>query len=427
MKQSFYDLMEAVRSCDVDMPTYMSPNNFDEAMAEFFRNSDLRTPNFTYDSYDFTEKRLKLEEIREAIRNGTVADYGLEAAQSNLLCKYASEVHAKLADLHLIQAYREAKQSGASKEELIGIRTHIEDFNKILNGLPDEKLYRQLINDPSLKGVGFVPDPVVVQRFGALLEQRWGKSLSRIDNTKTEYTTEEVCDLANTVLKEDFDFETDFRAVIDLKKKGMNVNQLEHVLELPAIRANGPYKPKIIRKKVLGHEMFGHLYRAACIIYLGFQELAMLLPGYEIFEEGVTKCIEQALGDGYSINDPADHYVVCGAALHDGLDFRATLEKLNEYRKAKEPDKEVTDRKMTARFQRVTRAFRGTGEIPWTATTIYLDGPRKVWPLITALIDQPEKLWKLLFESGKTDPTLASHQELLKCYGWTDDDFRFNP
>lgn len=203
----------------------------------------------------------------------------------------------------------------------------------------------------------------------------------------------------------------------------MGINQLEHIFEIPAKRANGKFTPKNLRNKVLGHELFGHVYRAAYICPK-HPELAITLPCYEVFEEGVTKCIEQALGKGYEISG-MESYLLCGMAYCDQLDFRGVFERYLSHRKKQKPDKEITQKTIDTIFSRTNRAFRGTGDIPWTASTVYFNGPHKVWPFIEKLLDQPEKLWHLMFESGKTDPTLTAHQELLKCYGYTDEDFRF--
>lgn len=144
-------------------------------------------------------------------------------------------------------------------------------------------------------------------------------------------------------------------------------------------------------------------------------EIGIPLPGYDTFEEGVTKCIEQALRGNYE-SAGAVSYNVCGAAFCDKLTFREAFDRHCEYVRIRNASVALSEKAINAAFARTTRAFRGTGDIPWSASTVYFDGPEKVWPFIEEHIDEPEVLWKLLFESGKTDPTLESHRKLLELY-----------
>lgn len=413
MKQlnNFTDFMTAIHKHEVDLPTYMTPNNFDTAREEFLANPELEKPNFVYDPYDFTENLRELEEIRWQFSEVPAA--GIHASQRAIIAQYLKTVQAKLDTLTMMQTYR-SNERGAKKAVCNAATLGVRQGNLDLNRVPEIPTYEYLLNNPTVKTLGFTPKPETIQKFRELTEQKWSKSFARIDMEESEYTPQEVCDLVNTVIWEDFGFETDFRAEVDEKKALMNVDQTRHVLDIPAKRVNGKFSPQTIRDKVLGHELFGHVYRAA-YMQAKHPELSIPLPGYDTFEEGVTKCMEQALNGKCEILG-ADSYVICGLAYCDSLTFRGAFDSFCEYKVAKNGGKELSPKAINTIFSRTARAFRGTGEVSWTASTVYFNGPAKVWPFIEANIDEPEKLWHLLFESGKTDPTLSSHQNLLRLY-----------
>ncbi len=407
----FSDFMMAIHACDVDLPTYMTPNNFTVARKEFLANPELIMPNFTYDRYDFTEELAKLGEIEQELL-ATSSD--LRPAQAQIVTEYIANVKTKLTGLIAMQQYREQRSLNASQASLAALRKTIEDMNATLNSPPDPGIYRYLLKNPVTRHAYFVPKPETVQKFRELLDQKWAKSFTRIDATREEYSPQEVCDLVNTIIQEDFGFETSFWARVDEKKTGMNVDQINRILDIPRKRSGGKYTPSTLRKIVLGHETFGHLYRAA-FMQTKHPEIGIPLPGYITFEEGVTKCIEQALGGEYKLAG-AESYVICGIAFCDKMTFRQAFNRYCEYMYIRKASFELSEETINILFSRTTRAFRGTGDIPWSDSTVYLNGPEKVWPFIEKHIDDPEFLWKMLFESGKTDPTLSSHQKLVELY-----------
>lgn len=407
----FSDFMMAIHACDVDLPTYMTPNNFTAAKEEFLANPELSMPNFTYDNYDFTEELAKLSEIEKELL-ATSSD--LHPAQAKIVTEYIANVKTKLTDLMAMQQYRDQRSLNASPASLAALRKSIEDMNATLNSLPEPETYRYLLEHPTAEHTNFVPKPETIQKFGELLNQKWAKSFARIDTTKEEYSPQEVCDLVNTIIQEDFGFETSFRARVDEKKTCMNVDQINRVLDIPLRRSSGKYTPSTLRKIVLGHETFGHLYRAA-FMQAKHPEIGIPLPGYITFEEGVTKCIEQALGGEYELAG-AESYVICGIAFCDKMTFREAFDRYCEYICIRGASSALSEKTISVLFSRTVRAFRGTGDIPWSGSTVYFNGPEKVWPFIERHIDDPEFLWKMLFESGKTDPTLSSHQKLVELY-----------
>lgn len=407
----FSDFMMSIHEHDVDLSTYMAPNNFTTAKEEFLTNPELVMPNFTYDYYDFKESLTRLDEIEQQL---FTASSSLHATQVQIIVEYLASVKTKLTGLMAMQQYREQRSLGVTQESIAALRKTITDMNLALNSPPKSKTYRYLLDNPTIRRTSFVPKPKTIQKFGELLDQKWAKSFSRIDTAKGEYSPQEVCDLVNTVIREDFGFATEFRAKIDEKKTNMNVDQSSRILDIPSKRSNGKYTSKTIRKKVLGHETFGHLYRAA-FMQAKHPEIGIPLPGYNIFEEGVTKCIEQALDGEYELAG-AESYVICGIAFCDKTTFREAFNRYCEYMRVRKASFALSEKTMGIIFSRTTRAFRGTGDIPWSASTVYFKGPEKVWPFIEQHIDDPKLLWRLLFESGKTDPTLKSHQQLLRLY-----------
>ncbi len=389
-----------VHACDVDLVRYMTPNNFATAEREFLTSQRSIMPNFTYDHYDFNGQLAKLSEIDHQLDD---EQSGLHPAQVQIISEYLAEVKLKLENLMTMQRYREERDSGASQASLAPLRKSIEDANVRLNGLPEPDVYRCLLENPTAKNtVGFVPEPELIQKFREIFENKWAKSFTRIDKAKYKYSAQEVCDLVNTIIREDFEFKTDFYAEVDEKKTGMNVDQIDHILNVPLYRSNGDFTPETVRRIVLGHETFGHLYRAA-FMQSKYPEIGIPLPGYITFEEGVTKCIEQALSGKFEAPG-VESYVICGLAACDKLNFKEAFDRYCEYARIRRASPALSEKDLRIIFARTARAFRGTGDIPWSNSIVYFTGPDKVWQFIDRNIDNPELLWRKMFESGKTDP-----------------------
>ncbi len=416
--EDFAQVMQEIRDLDVSMVDYLSPRNYEIAKEEFLADARLRKPNFEYDEYDLSDREKELSEVSKRLARKN------DDAFERMAQEYLSVVNMHLWTLKQMQLYRYFVKRNQSNVSEIRLRQKLlAQCNGILHHAPNETYYHWLLNDTAEAKKLFEPDPEIRQRFRELVESKWKKSLARVDLKREVYQPEEVCALANAVLQEDLGFETDFRAELNAQRKLMNINQLKHIFELPVERSNGGYTPEVVRSLVLGHETFGHIYRTA-FMWLKHSELAMRLPGYEVFEEGVTMCLEQALSDNITVGIPTsvENYIINGLAYCDKLDFRDTFEKYCDYYRARMAIAELDQKTVNAIFGRVARCFRGTGDVPWTASIVYFEGPLLVWQYIERLIDQPERLWRNLFEAGKTDPTLPLHRNLLKAYGWNEDD-----
>ena len=130
----FSDFMMSIHEHDVDLSTYMAPNNFTTAKEEFLTNPELVMPNFTYDYYDFKESLTRLDEIEQQL---FTASSSLHATQVQIIVEYLASVKTKLTGLMAMQQYREQRSLGVTQESIAALRKTITDMNLALPGRRD--------------------------------------------------------------------------------------------------------------------------------------------------------------------------------------------------------------------------------------------------------------------------------------------------
>ena len=154
---------------------------------------------------------------------------------------------------------------------------------------------------------------------------------------------------------------------------------------------------------IIVHELGTHVLRA--IPYVG-QDIASFSTGFpdnETFDEGVAKCVEQALAGKYT-DSGIDHYINIGLATFMGKNFREVYDiqhTINDL--GGKPSKTL--------INSVQRCFRGTGELVNNKDLAYYNGSEMVWKYIENHIDDPE-LFDNLFLTGKLDIANPEHERI---------------
>lgn len=451
---NFAERMALIQSLEPDLVSELSPTNLEEAKEQFLTDTTLARPAFVYGN---AREHLVEEEIARVLPAAFDRAGYEEMACRDILMLAVQRLHMQLSLLSAIEDSRENFDSNLLEAQEFS--QEIWSYNTVLYGKINEDIFyalleqqlaktskhsllsREMVLVEEMRGwlespeaqnrnaAVFVPKPETVQQFGELCRQKMAKSLDRVPMDRDELTADEVCRLVNTILQEDFPYPVEFRAVINEQLKSINVNQHKGTIELPRQRGIGPYTPCVVREIVIGHEVMTHVARTI-FAQAHIPDLAVPLPGYGEFEEGVAKAVEQALNGNYQ-GPNTDHYLAIGMAVCKNLSFREVFDRqcaLNLLIKVKPTDTEAEVRRKAAKvqntaFTRTTRCFRGTGRVPLTKDLVYYNGQMRAWHYIENRIDEPEKLWRMLFESGKTDPTNSLHQELMLALGWQPADF----
>lgn len=449
---TFAEAMARLEQAGPELVTELTPANAKMAQEKFLADETKVKPDFVYD--DATNYAEGARKVVKLLRQFEQEDFS--EMQMEVLRESAEQLRKKYAMLIKIWSYRRKAEDRSVNLIL--------QYSIDLFGRPDEQVYRSLwaerlkkltkrlmqceqqgalrLSDAkrlarlecalplklSAQAEVFMPQESTVQKFRDFCWQRWRKTLERIDLEKV-YTPEEVCELLNTIFREDFPYPVKWEAVIAEKKTDLNANQIERQFEIPRYRAKGPYTGKVILSIIVGHELRVHVARRE-YAEAYYPDLAVPLPDYLEFEEGLAKAVEQALGDGFERNG-IDHYLTAGMAFYDHLSFREIFEIQRDQLFLQDIEPNDTPELRAQKKQKAVneayrltfRCLRGTGVVPLTNNLVYYNGTMRAWQYIEERIDQPEKLEKMLFYSGKTDPTDALHQKMLLSLGWTEADF----
>lgn len=444
----FSEAMNELLQVSPQFTNELTPTNTCEAKEEFLMNDAVGVPNFNYDeSTDYDVGKAKVENLLRQFGRERFSE-----VQKEILEQFAMQVHMQYDLLQMVRNYRHTKDDTVVER--------IFKYSCALHGMPDPRTYRQLWRNrqeeivekfktwpgghlPSayyawvktyksvigeLPNSVFVPKDRTVIRFRDFCQQRWSWIFQRVDLERI-YTAEEVCGLLNTSFYADHVTPIKWRAVISENKTSLDTNQITRELEIPRHRGKGPYTGKVVRCIILGHEVMVHIARREYAEEF-YPDVAVPLPDYLEFEEGLAKAVEQAL-DGEFEQAGIDHYLTAGMVYYDRMDFEtvfATHERwlfLKDIELNDTPEMREKKRKkaIDEAFRLTTRCLRGTEEVPLFSNLTYYNGQVRVWRYIEENINQPEKLEKMLFRSGKTDPTNPLHQRMLRSLGWKDEDF----
>lgn len=453
--------LQLVNQHDISVYDVISASNLQEAQTEFLANLELSRPNFQYEG----PKNLPLHKLRNNLTalkqiNGQIAeDPALSAAERQLLAFCVKGACDKNSLAAGTERYRKARsESGRicagdrlrqynvqcyGKDGQIPINhdtalAMIKHFMSQINPhelshKADHQIYDQLV--AGLWDVRwqhaqpeqiYHPSTDTMQRFAELVEEHFAYILRYLPE-QAEFSAQEVCDLLNEILRTQFICQTKFKAVVDSQRTALSVDQITRTIYVPEKRSGGAYTHKVVKSIVLGHEFCTHAYRGIPYENSGIIPFSQGLPGYEDFDEGLAKCVEQTLCGEYR---PAgyEHYINIALAEFHFKDFRQIynislgLSFLSRHRpdETEVEHQQRLEKAQTLAFSRTHRALRGTGQLPYFKDLTYFNSTALVWQYIEQRLNDPNfnatDLMTDLFESGKTDISNFRHHNLLEKY-----------
>lgn len=445
----FAEKMRFLQQLEPSLITELAPTNYAEAKEEFLANPELRTPNFVYGN---SRRKFGYNEEGQ-ICDSAIKIFGgsslVNGDQYQVLLEYVNHILDTLHLLRDMQDYRE--ESDLGKDHNVYTVGTIRKLNRELYGEIDCETYRALLGrevamqrsrdldrrdalalseildkyeviEPKDAKL-FIPKLETVRAFGELCQSKWQRSFDRVVRSK-EYDADDVADLLREIIYFDLPAAKSFQVVVNKDRQSLCVRYKQHLIEFPARRAKGPYTTNVLLRTVIGHELMTHVMRTAWAEE-NCSEVAVPLAGYNEFEEGLARAVEQGLQQMYY---PAGawHYIAIGMAELDQADFREVFQVQRTLRFLKMVDPRHSEAAREERWQEATdqafqctmRCFRGTGDIPLRKDLMYFNGQQRVWRLIEKHIsERPEELYQSLFESGKTDITNANHRSLLESLG----------
>lgn len=433
-------LISKIDKTDVTVYEKLNATNMKAARDEFLSDNSLIHPNNVYGNLnpdEISENLATLDAVEaELADNDTIPDkqkryidiilddhrHANDFLAANIAYNSATtpEEQAEAAEYH-----REANEAYFGKpdeatfyvllQEKLG-RIHPEELRP-----EDQATYQSLLEaigpiKPVEKG-RFKPQPETVARFSEIVQDFFGGLLNHIPKDQETFTPDEAANIVNEIIHEEIgDDETDYRAKVHPERNNASVDPIARSITFPGSRPKGDYTRDELQT-IIVHEFGTHVYRAAVYEKHPLIALSHGLPGNEEWDEGVAKCVEQAIAGKYQ-DSGIDHYINIGLATFKGKNFRevfdiGTMLKFLTDAKPDETDAERAERLekiRTTNFNPVQRCFRGTGELVNNKDLAYYNGANKVWQYIEEHIDDPA-LMDHLFLDGKTvatDPDQAS-------------------
>ena len=412
-KVDFGELVDLANSADVTVYERLNASNDKQAKAEFLENPELVHPNNQYGNLDETEVRRNfttLEQIDEELENSDLNDKRKrlirlvtddykkknEFLAANIAYNVAEtpEEKAQAAEWH--KQANEALYGKADESTFYTLlKEKIDSIDVDSLSEEDRKTYDWLMNEigplPEKTGGRFKPKQETVERFAELTNHFFEDFLKHVPEGKTEFSSEEMVKIINEIADNEFGgMDIKYRAVIDPSVSNASTNHEERLLKFPE---GTKYTEKRL-KALIVHEFGTHMLRALPYLDSEVKVFASGLPGNETFDEGIAKCVEQAI-DGKYADSGIDHYINIGLATFKGKNFR---EVYNIQMALKQLTGEKTDTVLNA----VQRCFRGTGELVNNKDLAYYNGANQVWKYIEEHLDDPE-LFDNLFLTGKAN------------------------
>lgn len=417
--KTFKETIEQLNSSDVVVYECLNASNDKAAKDEFLENPDLIHPNNEYGNLSTDQVVQNVETIKEICDN---ADVNFSDKQKALIDILATEYLRKNNFLAANIAYNEAS---TEEEKQTAMEWHRE-ANAELYGEPDENTFYCLLNEKlsainpetpeeeqkfaELKEkIGYMPENIpprfkpkaeTVERFSEIIKDFYGNFLEYIPEGKEEFTSEETAGIVNEILDNEFDGDIAYHAIVDSSASNASANHEDRVIKIPEGKV---YSRKKVASLIV-HELGTHVMRAVPYVESDIEAFSKELPGNETFDEGVAKCLEQAIAGKYE-DSGIDHYINIGLATFKNKNFREVFEIQNAI-------KELSGQKTTTVLNAVQRCFRGTGELPNNKDLAYYNGANIVWKYIEDHIDDPD-LMDNLFLSGKTNILNKKQNELV--------------
>lgn len=405
----FSELLEKISSTDETVYERLNASNDKEAKQEFLENPELTHPRNEYENLD----------VDEVVRNLDV----LETAKQKMDQSWLTDKERRLAEILINDnwnknefllanyAYNTAENA---EDKMVAAREH-KRANEALYGKPDENTFYSILSEklagihpktpeeearyqsllekigplPESGAERFKPKPETVERFSEIIQDFFGGFLEHLPEGKETFTSEELAGIVNEILDKEIG-DTTYKAIVDEKASNASANHDERLIKFP----EGKEYPRSRAAALLVHELGTHTMRAIPYLEQDVEVFSKGLPDNEIFDEGVAKCVEQAIKGRYE-DSGIDHYINIGLANFKGKNFREIYGIQMDL-------KELSGAKTTTVINAVQRCFRGTGELPNNKDLAYYNGANQVWQYIEGHLDDPE-LMDNLFLSGKAN------------------------
>ena len=389
---------------------YLNATNDKDAKQEFLDNPDLTHPQNEYGKLDIDWIHDNLDAI-----NYTIID--ADDWRKQELCELVADLGRREYDF--LAANYEYNHAATPGEKSLAAEHH-RAANEALYGKPDEDTFYAILSEEISKikvdtlspearqkyddlmakigpikevpGGTYKPKAETVQRFSELVQAFYEPFLRHVPEDQESFTPEEMKNIFNEVISEEFGGENPYKAIVTSEVSNVDVRHDTREIRFPE-NVKAPYSNTSC-KTLLVHELGTHILRA--IPYLG-QEIEIFtsgLPGNETFDEGIAKCVEQAIEGKYK-DSGREHYINIGLATFKNKNFREVYDITSTL-------KELTGKKNTTTINSVQRCFRGTGELPNNKDLAYYNGSVRVWKYIEEHIDDPN-LFDDLFLSGKAN------------------------
>lgn len=410
---AFGELVGQIASTDVEVYKRLNASNDKEAKAEFVERPELVHPRNEYGNLDAEEVRRNLGTL-DMVEEQLVGA-GLSDKRQRLVGLLVEDCRRKNVFLAANLAYNDA----TTEEEKAQAAEFHRQANEALYGRPDEQTFYTLLNeqlaqikveelseedralyDRMMEQIGpieqpeggrFKPRPETVERFAELTEHFFGGFLAHIPDGQEEFSSEEVVGILNEILETEFgEGEVPYRAVVDEKASNADASHEQRLINFPPGKTYSRAKVK----GLMVHELGTHVMRAIPYMDSEIRAFSTGLPGNETFDEGIAKCVEQAINGRYE-DSGIDHYINIGLATFKGKNFREVYDIQMAL-------KHLTGKNSGTVLNAVQRCFRGTGEMPNNKDLAYYNGANQVWEYIDEHLDDPE-LFDDLFLTGKAN------------------------
>ena len=205
-------------------------------------------------------------------------------------------------------------------------------------GVPEKVLRRIRRQERQYLRHGFTPCEAFSEekfkRFREVILRHFAPLLDYIP--KQEYfSTTEVCSIMSQIFQDEFCRGTEFRTVIGPEKAEVASDMKKRILTIPGRLGDQAFTYDEVFGRIFGHEFCGHIYRGLKYEGTEMAEFNLGLPGFEIFEEGLARCIERAL-IGKTVISAEDYYLnLClagfGLVFQQGLyEIRLALDYLRQ-------------------------------------------------------------------------------------------------
>lgn len=430
-------IVNIMNETDIDVIDVLNNTNTD-AKEEFLANKELPKPKNSYGHLDIKriekninaiialKKELELSEIPEKKR--TMATLILENNLKRNRFVYANYLYNHSGADSREKAAREHRRANTALYGEPDADLFWSVLGEKLSAIPvgnlskeDKIMYDELLEmlGPlhEVKGGIFRPQKATVDWFSYVVEQFYAGFLSHIPSGQQIFSIEEACAITNEIIRSEFgentitDITADicadltgWKAVVIPDGAVASTNCEQKVINFPGRRSRGAYTREEL-KSIIIHELGVHALRSLPYESCEIKAFSQGLPGYEAFEEGVAKAVDQAVNHRYE-DFGLLHYISIGLASLLGKNFREVYEIQCRI-------EHLTGGEPAGRcFDSVQRTFRGTGELPNHKDLVYCNGAIQVWKYIEAHLYDTE-LMEGLFLSGKSSRLNKMHERMI--------------